>query len=384
MKSKTFSILIAPNAFKHSLNAGDVARLIGEGIAASKCNATLHYFPIGDGGDGTIDLIAKHFHAERIYKTVNGPLGTPVNACYGLLREKKLALIEMANASGISLLDRQALRPMQASSYGTGQLILEALNEGAQHIIIGMGGSATIDGGCGILAALGARFYDRAGKALQGIPEELIHLERIDLEGLDRRLKTTDITILCDVRNKLLGKEGAASVFGPQKGATASDIQKLEVFLQRISMHLKQLTGLDMTSIEGGGVAGGAAAGLYAALKANLKSGIDHFMELTDFDQILAESDLLITGEGSLDSQTLGGKGPYGVALKAKKRNIPVIAVAGKVPLSEETSMRAVFDIVLAIGNEPMVLEDALKACAANLIRTGTLIGNFLQLKALI
>jgi len=381
MNSKTPSILIAPNAFKHSLDAAEVAKAIGKGIQASRYEAKLQYFPIGDGGDGTIDLVINHLQAERIFKTVSGPLGKPVDVSYGLLRDERIAFIEMANASGIRLMQEKERNPMRASSYGTGELLADALNEGAKQIILGMGGSATVDGGCGILEALGARFYDQEGNLLEAIPEELRQLARIDLEQLDERLKKVDIIILCDVRNRLLGTTGAAAVFGPQKGASVADVQQLDDFLHQLSILFEQLTSRDMAAIDGGGVAGGAAGGLYAALNAQLKSGIDYFMELTGFEKVLLETDLLITGEGSLDSQTLEGKGPYGVAHMAKKKGIPVIAVAGKVPLKKDESMHKIFDVVLSIGNEPSKLEEAFQSARENLIRTGTVIGNFLALK---
>jgi len=378
MKKKNLSILIAPNAFKHSLAAGEVAQAIGAGLKAGDKEMVLTYFPIGDGGDGTIDLIIEHLGCERKSRIVTGPLGKPVEASYGLLRDQKTAFIEMADATGIKLLKPHELNPLKATSFGTGELLIDALDEGVEQIIIGMGGSATVDGGCGILAALGARFYDEKGNLLKANPEHLRHTTTVNLEQLDKRLEKVAIVVLCDVDNKLLGIDGAAAVFGPQKGANTADIQQLEGFLSTLSKQLQQLTGRDMAAVVSGGVAGGAAGGLYAALNAVLKSGIDHFMELTGFEQALAASDLLITGEGSLDSQTLGGKGPYGVAIKAKEKGIPVIAVAGKVPLCIDKAMYKAFDVLLPIGNEPIPLEEAFKVTRKNLVRTGTLIANFL------
>lgn len=383
MHTKISSILLAPNAFKHSLDALAVAKAIGEGLQLGGYRGELVYFPIGDGGDGTIDLLLHQLGAERLSKTVTGPLGEPVKASYGLIRQKKIALIEMADASGVKLLKDEERDPMKATSYGTGELMAEALDQGVEEIVIGMGGSATVDGGCGILAAFGARFYDEQGNVLEAYPASLQSLAKVDLNGLDKRLQNVKITILCDVANKLLGDRGAAAVFGPQKGANEQQVKVLDIFLGQLSVQLKQATGRDMATVDSGGVAGGAAGGLYAALDAQLVSGITHFMELTGFEEALMTTDLLITGEGSLDSQTLGGKGPFGVALKAKEKGKPVIAVAGKVPLVYDVDMHNAFDVVLPIGHEPMQLADAIKVAKQNLIRTGTVIAGFLTIEIL-
>lgn len=380
MKPSEITLLIAPNAFKHSLDASQVAQAIAEGLTESGLNGKWTCFPIGDGGDGTIDLILDHLKGERLSKIVKGPLGKPVEASYGLIDGGKVALIEMADAAGIKLLQEHERDPMRASSFGAGELLAHALDRGVERLVIGMGGSATVDGGCGILAALGARFFDDKGNLLEPCPKALKKLAKIDLGQLHKRLKEVKVTILCDVENKLLGPQGAAAVFGPQKGTGNEEVKALEGFLSHLSTQLKQVTGRDMADVVSGGVAGGAAGGLYAALGAQLVGGIDHFMASTGFEQVLAKADVLITGEGSLDSQTLGGKGPFGVAMKAKERNIPVIAVAGRVPLVDDKAMRQAFDVLLPIGNEPMVLEEALAHTRENLVRTGTTIGNFLKI----
>ncbi|WP_028297828.1 glycerate kinase [Olivibacter sitiensis] len=383
MPTKISSILVAPNAFKHSLDALAAARAIGEGLELGGYRGELSYCPIGDGGDGTVALLLRQLGAEQVPKTVTGPLAEPVRASYGLVRQKKIALIEMSDASGIKLLKDEDRDPMKATSYGTGELILEALDQGVEEIIIGMGGSATVDGGCGILAALGARFYDKQGNLLDACPASLQLLAKVDLYGLDKRLQNVRIVVLCDVTNKLLGTSGAAAVFGPQKGASEEQIKTLDVFLGQLAMQIRQVTGRDMAAVDAGGVAGGAAGGLYAALDAQLKSGIAHFMELTGLEDALKKADMLITGEGSLDRQTLGGKGPYGLALKAKEMGKPVIAIAGKVPLDYDADMHDVFDVVLPICHEPMHLADALKVTRQNLIRTGVVIARFLSISGM-
>jgi glycerate kinase len=287
----------------------------------------------------------------------------------------------MADASGLRLLSADRLDPLRASSAGTGELMKFALDRGVKKIIIGMGGSATVDGGTGILKALGARFLDAAGKMLQDLPESLTNLASVDTTGLDPRIFACEVTVLCDVDNMLLGEQGSAAVFGPQKGASPEAVKKLDAALARLSAVALRQTGVDMAAIKYGGTAGGAAAGLHVFLKARLVHGIDHFLQLTRFEQALEKSDLVITGEGSIDEQTLQGKGPFGVAMAAKRRNIPVIGLAGKVPLEKNNALQQYFDMLLAIGNEPTDLTTAMKHTSTNLTRTAWEVGNALSLR---
>jgi glycerate kinase len=287
----------------------------------------------------------------------------------------------MANASGVRLLKREELNPLLATSYGTGEQIKLALDRGAEKIIVGMGGSATVDGACGMLKALGIRFLDAGGKELLGLPGSLTALEAIDVSALDKRILDCEVIVLCDVDNRLLGDEGAAAVFGPQKGASPEDVKKLDAALARLAKVALQQTGKDITSVKSGGTAGGASAGLYAFLDAKLVNGIDHFLELTGFDAALEDTDLVITGEGSIDEQTLQGKGPFGVAYKAKEKGLPVIGLAGKVPLEPNKALQAYFDVLLSIGHQPSDLSAALAATAANLTRTALALGNLIALQ---
>jgi glycerate kinase len=243
-----------------------------------------------------------------------------------------------------------------------------------------MGGSATVDGGCGILMALGVRFLDAGGKELAGLPETLAGLHTIDVSHVDERVLNCELTILCDVDNSLLGEKGAAAVFGPQKGASQSDVQKLEAALANFRKVALEQTGRDMAAIKYGGTAGGAAAGLHALLNAKLVNGIDYFLELTGFEQALNQADLVLTGEGSIDEQTLQGKGPFGVASKAKEKGIPVIGLAGKVPLHPPKAMQDYFTALFPIGNGPLDLPDALLMTEPNLTRTAKEIGNLISL----
>jgi len=375
-------ILIAPNAFKHGLDAEEAARAIGEGFNQSRLNCTCECFPIGDGGDGTGELIIKKCNGELVHAEVNDALGRKINASFGLIEGGKTAVIEMANASGLRLLKQEELNPLITTSYGTGEQIKIALDKGAKKIIIGMGGSATVDGASGMLKALGVRFLDEAGIELASLPKDLVNLASVDLSNLDKRVGQSELIVLCDVDNLLLGEQGSAEIFGPQKGASAEDVLRLDAALAKLSAVALEKTGKDMSVIKYGGTAGGAAAGLYAFLNARLVNGIDHFLQLTGFDEALEKSDLVITGEGSIDEQTLQGKGPYGVAYRAKMKGLPVIALAGKVPLEKNEALQKYFDALMAIGQQPGDLQTALANTAANLTRTAIAIGNLLALYA--
>jgi len=374
-------ILISPNSFKHSLDAADVALAIQKGFLQSKLDCTCICLPIGDGGDGTGTLIIDHFKGEIIESLVHDALGREIGASFGLIDGGKTAVIEMANASGIRLLQSKELNPSLATSFGTGEQIKAALEKGVKKLIIAMGGSATVDGACGILKALGIRFLDKKGEELASLPENLIDLDSIDLSLLDKRILNCEVIVLCDVDNLLLGNEGAAAIFGPQKGASKEDVKKLDKALSKLSEVTLKQTGKNMASIKHGGTAGGAAAGLYAFLNAKLVNGIDYFLELTNFSSSLEKADLVITGEGSIDEQTLQGKGPFGVAHRAKLKDLPVIAFAGKAPLEVNSDLQKYFDVISAIGNEPADLATALKYTAANLTRTAENLGNLLALK---
>ena len=373
-------ILIAPNSFKDSLNAEDAAIAIKEGLIQSEFRCTCECFPIGDGGDGTEMLIIKKCGGELLDTITQDALGRKINAQYGLIDNGKTAIIEMADASGIRLLKSDELEPLLATSFGTGQQIKAALDKGVTKVVIGMGGSATVDGGTGILKALGIRFLNEQGNELVALPSDLIHLDSIDLSDLDERIMKCELIILCDVENRLLGEQGAAAVFGPQKGASKNDVKLLEAALEKLTQVALKQTGKDMSTVKYGGTAGGAAAGLHVFLNAQLVKGIDYFLRLTDFSSSLEKADIVITGEGSIDEQTLQGKGPYGVACLAKEKEIPVIGLAGKVPLKSNSTLQQYFDVLMPIGNVPSALAEALASTEANLIRTGRELGNLLSI----
>lgn len=374
-------ILIAPNTFKHSLSAKEAALAIQAGLKASRLTCTAEIFPIGDGGNGTGDLIIEKCQGSRVPLSVQDPLGRPVQASFGLIDDGHTAVIEMAKASGLHLLSDKELNPLFASSYGTGELIKAALDKGVKKIIICMGGSATVDGGSGILSALGLRFLNESEQTLSVFPASLQNLHSIDTTGLDKRLEQCELIVLCDVNNPLLGANGAAATFGPQKGADAVAVQLLDNILSRYAALIQKRLGVDIAAIPSGGVAGGASAGLYGVLGAKLVNGIDYFLSITAFDEALAKSQLVVTAEGSIDEQTLHGKGPFGVAKMAKASGLSVIGLAGSIPAIIEGAMQTYFDGLFAIGNAPSSLAKAIPLTAQQLTRTASQVGNLLAIK---
>ena len=374
-------ILIAPNAFKNCLTAAEVADAIHDGLKESNLQFAAECFPIGDGGDGTGELITNKRNGTFNACYVSDPVGRKIKASFGLIDKGTTAVIEMADASGLRLLEKHELNPLKASSIGTGELMMRALDSGVKKIVVGVGGTATVDGGCGILKALGIRFLNEEQKELSAMPDSLHDLHSIDVSGLDERLLDCEVVVLCDVDNKLVGEEGAATIFGPQKGASQSDVEKLEMALTTFATVAFEQTGKDLSLLKSGGAAGGTAAGLYAFLNAKLVNGIDYFLELTDFDNALQKAAVVITGEGGIDEQTLNGKGPFGVASRAKRKGIPVIGLAGKVPIKTSETMRQYFDVLLSIGHEPSDLDSAMTCTFENLKRTAKELGNLVSLR---
>lgn len=387
-------VLIAPNAFKHSLTATEAAQAIQRGFETCTPSQTPDHpdpppshpafttecFPVGDGGDGTGDLLIERLGGQRITAQARDPFGKPISTYWGLAGNSRTAIIEMANASGLRLLDSSDLDPLKASSIGTGDLILAALDRNVEKIILGMGGSATVDGATGILQALGVQFFNADGQLLKALPGSLTDLAVIDIESLDPRLSKIEFTMLCDVDNPLTGPQGAAAVFGPQKGASEQDVRHLDACLEQLARVIHTQTGKALSTLPRAGTAGGAAGGLYGVLGARLVSGIDYFLEITGFETALDRCDYVITGEGSIDEQTLQGKAPHGVATRAKKKGRPVIALAGKVPLHEIPELKEYFDVLLPISHAPVDLPTAIRNTASDLQRTAAQLGNWLAL----
>lgn len=372
-------IVIAPNAFKNSLPAAAVAAALEEGIRHSGYTGALVCCPVGDGGDGTGSLLGQYLGAEPVFAEVADPLGRTIRASFGWIEATGTAIIEMAAASGLRLLRPEEYDPLHASTLGCGQLITAALNQGAVELLLCIGGSATVDGGTGLLRALGLQFYDAEGDPLLSLPADLIRLHTIDRSGLDPRLHDVTITILCDVKNHLLGAKGAAAVFGPQKGAAAREVLLLEAALQQWRKVVLQTTGTDINMPESSGAAGGVAAGLAAFSKAEIVDGINFFLKKTCFEQELEGAGCVITGEGTIDHQTLEGKAPFGVAVMAKQKGIPVIGIAGNVPEGADPELQEYFSRLISINEQPVTLEEAIRQTRPNLVKTGMNIGTMLQ-----
>jgi glycerate kinase len=335
-------IVIAPDSFKESLSALQVANAIEKGFRDVFPEAEYVKIPMADGGEGTVHALVDATGGTVVEKRVTGPLGEQVNAFFGLLGGGKTAVIEMAAASGLHLVPKEKRNPLITTTRGTGELIRAALDVGVEHIIIGIGGSATNDGGAGMIQALGGRLLDRHGNEIAYGGGSLSQLATIDLSHLDPRLKNVKIEVACDVDNPLIGPRGASVVFGPQKGATPEMAQQLDENLSHYANIIEQTLGKQIQDVPGAGAAGGLGAGLLAFLEAELRRGIEIVLDAVQFDKRVKDASLVITGEGRIDGQTIYGKTPVGVAKAAKKYNIPVIGLAGS--LSDDS------DIVLEHG----------------------------------
>lgn len=375
----TVKILIAAGAFKQSLTAADACAAIARGLEQSGLGAELEQLPIADGGNGTLDALLAA-GGERVTVPVRDPLGRPIHADYGLLDGGRTAVIEMAVASGLELLRPGELNPMAASTYGTGQLLADALERGAERFIIGLGGSATVDGGMGCLQALGLRLLDARGREVQAGGAGLAQIATFDASGMDPRWRRAQIVIASDVDNPTLGARGAARVFGPQKGADADMVEQLERNLGQCFTRLFEQRGVDVRYVKGGGAAGAFAAGLMAFLSCEIVSGIDLVLAQNRFAEKLAQSALVITGEGQIDVQTLGGKGPLGVAKLAAEQGVPTIAIVGGLNIDDAELHAAGVQAAFSIVDKPMPLQAALDDAGDLLRRAALRLGYVLKL----
>jgi glycerate kinase len=357
-------IVIAPQGFKGSLDASDVAEAIARGVRQIFPAAALIVLPVADGGEGTVRAMVQASQGRLMATTVRGPLGTPVTAHWGLLGGAEIAVIEMAAASGLPLLRREERDPMKATSYGTGELIGAALAHGVKKMIIGLGGSATNDGGAGMAQALGARLLDAEGRELEQGGGALQHLSRIDTSDLDPRVAGIEVEVACDVNNPLSGPTGASHVYGPQKGADLQMVHELDRSLRHYGELLKRDLGADVADLPGAGAAGGLGAGLVAFLGAQLRPGVDIVFDAIQLDELLRDAALVFTGEGRMDSQDIYGKAPLAVAQHAKKFGVASIAIVG----STGRDYRIVFDhgldAVIGTTNRPMTLDRAVNESA--------------------
>lgn len=364
-------IVVAPDSYKGSLSAIEVADSIERGIRQVWPQAEVVKIPIADGGEGTVQALVAATGGRLVDATVMGPLGDAVASYWGLLGDGETAVIEMAAASGLPMVPPARRNPCVTTTYGTGQLIRAALDHGCRKMIIGIGGSATNDGGAGMAQALGARFYDAAGEELPPGGLALARLARIDLRGLDARLSQTEIMVACDVDNPLCGPRGASAVFGPQKGATPAMVADLDRALAHYAAAAAAATGRDVASCAGAGAAGGLGAGLLFFTDAKLRPGVEIVLEATDFAGHVRQADLVITGEGRTDVQTAYGKAPVGVAKVAGGYGVPVLCISGGLG----DGAAAVYDHgiagLMAIVPQPMPL-DACLAQAADLLEDAT------------
>lgn len=345
------NILVAPNSMKGSLSAFDFANTVEEALLKYSPLLSIRKVPVADGGDFTGEVLAKAFHAEKVEITVCGPLGKKVKSQYFISGET--AIIEMADASGMKLVEKKDLNPLTATSYGTGELIADAVSKNCKKIFLAVGGSATVDGGMGMLNAFGIRFFDQNGTELPGNGE---NLEKVVEIISPESFPEVSIKIICDVDNPLLGETGAAAVFGPQKGATPEMVIRLEKGLKNWAEILQKKTGKKIFELPGAGAAGGVSAGLISFFDAEIVPGADFVLSKINFGEHMKWADLVITGEGKIDSQTLNNKAPFAVARRARKLGKPVVAIGGQVDLKTQ----AVFDFVFSTGDN-VEIEYAIK-----------------------
>lgn len=373
--------VLAPDSFKESMTAKEVCEAMEAGIKRAIPDAECIHVPMADGGEGTVQSLIDATGGTLIQKEVTGPLGTPVLAQYGILGDGKTGVIEMASASGIHHVTKETKNPLITTTYGTGELIRDCLKRGITEIILGIGGSATNDGGTGMAAALGYRFLDKSGEELPLGGGFLGELERIDASGVLPGLQDLRILVASDVTNPLCGERGASVVFGPQKGATPKMVEVLDRNLRHYSRIVQEQFGIEVADVPGAGAAGGLGAGLLAFTKATMKKGIEIMIEYTGLKEKLRQADYCLTGEGGIDFQTKFGKAPYGVAQAAKSVNpqMKVIALAGYVGQDVETLYEEGFDAIFGIVPGASDLESLLVRGRENVARTAESIARLLK-----
>jgi glycerate kinase len=364
-------IVVAPDSYKGSVSAVEVALAMERGILTVFPSAKVRKIPIADGGEGTVEALVTATGGQYRSNEVAGPLGERIFAAWGVLGDGKTAVIEMATASGLPLVPADRRDPRKASSYGTGELIRAALDAGLRRIIIGIGGSATNDAGAGMARALGVRFLAADGSQLADGGAALAALVGIDLSGLDSRLQKTEIIVACDVDNPLCGPRGASAVFGPQKGATPEIVAQLDAALGRFAEYAQQVTGRDVAGLPGAGAAGGLGAGLMFFTRAQLKPGIEIVLDTVNFSTVVKDADYVITGEGRTDFQTAFGKAPVGVAKVAKMSGVPVFCLSGGLGKGADDVLAQGIDAVMSICERPMSLEECM-AAGSTLIESAT------------
>ncbi|MBQ4913630.1 glycerate kinase [Maribacter sp. MMG018] len=362
--------VIAPDKFKGSLTGFEFCNAVEEGLRMVFKNAEILKMPLADGGDGTMEVIKHYLKGEKVKVNVHDPLFRTIEASYLYAPETGVAYIEMAEASGLKLLKDDEKNCMRSTSLGTGELIVHALNKGAKKIILGIGGSATNDGGMGMASALGYRFLDGNGIELKPIGGSLSAVKSVDASNVHPRLGEVEVKVACDVNNPLYGKEGAAHVFASQKGASDREIEQLDTGLRNYAKVVLGQFGVDLQKIKGAGAAGGIGGGAVAFLNGELTSGIELIKQLADFDKAIEGSDWIITGEGQLDAQTLTGKTIQGVVISGQSKNIPVAALCGSLQLTVAQQQQLGLDYVTAIVQGITTLQEAMESSYVNLVKS--------------
>ncbi|AXF85892.1 Glycerate 2-kinase [Ephemeroptericola cinctiostellae] len=362
-------IVIAPDSFKESLSAMDVATAIEDGFKEIFPQAHYIKIPVADGGEGTVRAIIDATGGRMLHQMVTGPLGQPVDAFYGLTGDGQTAVIEMAAASGLELVLPEQRNPMLATSFGVGELILDALELGVSRFVLGVGGSATNDGGAGMLQALGIKLLDDKGEQIAFGGAGLADLQRIDVSTLDPRVAHAVFEIACDVTNPLVGPMGASVVFGPQKGASSAMIEQLDCNLRHFAACIRRDTGIDVLSMEGAGAGGGISAAMMVFLNGHLRPGSEMVMDAVGLTEAMGGADLVITGEGRLDGQTIHGKTPIGVARVAQRLGVPVVAMAGCFGEGARAIHEHGIDAAFSIVSRPCTVPEALSEAQMN-VRT--------------
>ena len=352
-------IIIAPDSFKGSLSALEVARAIQKGIKNADTTIETVVVPMADGGEGTVQSLVDATDGQIIELHVHDPLFRKIKSFYGIMGDGKTAVIEMAAASGLPLLKPEERNPLKTTSYGTGELIKDAVDRGCNEVILGLGGSATNDGGIGMAKALGIRFLDAHRNEVGSCGGDLVNIETVDVSGIDDRLAHVKFVAACDVDNPLCGKNGAANVYGRQKGATEDDVTFLDNGLAHFADIIEGKQGIDLKDHPGAGAAGGLGFGVMVFLHGRLESGIAIVSRMAKLADKMVGADLVITGEGQIDFQTAHGKTPFGVAQLAKAKHIPVVAVAGSLGDNYQMLYQKGFDAIFSIIDKPMAIEDA-------------------------
>lgn len=363
-------IVVAPDSFKENLSARDVAEAIAAGVRDAAPGAEVVCVPMADGGEGTVEALVDATSGRLVEREVTAPLGDKRRARFGILGDGATAVIEMASASGLPLVPPERRNPLLTTTFGTGELIAAALEAGVEKILIGIGGSATVDGGAGMAGALGVRLLDAGGSDVPPGGGGLARLDRIDVSGIHPRVADVSVEVACDVENPLTGATGAARVYGPQKGATPEQVEILDAALGRLAEVIRRDLGVDVASIPGSGAAGGLGAGLVAFLAAVLRGGVDMVVEAVRLDEKMKGASLVITAEGRLDRQSAFGKTPIGVAAAAKKLGLPVVALAGSVGEGAREVLDRGIDAFFSIAPGPMSLDESFRRAPELLRRT--------------